>query len=264
MWVRLCPRSARAGKVPVTRQKAEEEWIEGARPVLEALRAGRRKLLEVWIPRQARSAAQRELLERVEACGLKRHEVELAREIRARARPLPESSLEDLLIALPAPRYLVALDGVTDVGNLGSIARSAETAGVQGLVLELRNSPPMSAAALRVSSGALEHLAVARTPNLGRALDLAIQEGMKVLAADLGGDPLSDLTAEEASGDLLWVFGSEDHGIRSGVLRRAQRRLAIPVRGRVESLGVAAAAAVMLHHTATLRMASRNPGDETR
>lgn len=174
--------------------------------------------------------------------------------VTARAEPYPEESFESLL-ASSTRHLLVALDGVTDVGNLGSIARSAEVAGATGLVLEHRRAPPIHAGALRASAGALEHLRVARTPHLGRALGLAAREGVSVLAADVGGIPFSEILDREAMlrGGLIWVLGSEDRGLRPGVLERARTRVAVPAAGRVESLGVAAVAAFLLLRTAEVR-----------
>jgi len=238
---------------------AGEVWIEGARPVLEALRAGRRELYEVWLPPVAGSPVQEELRSRASERGLVIHAVDRAGEVRARGRPLPQLGFEVLLQEAPSPRFLVALDGVTDVGNLGSIARSAETAGAHGLLLELRRSPPVSGAALKISSGALEHLPVARTPNLGRALDLARSEGCRILAADMSGDPLDQLTPAEVTQDVIWLLGSEDRGIRPTLRTRVDRWVRIPLRGRIDSLGVAAAAAVVLHHSGSLRALGELP-----
>jgi 23S rRNA (guanosine2251-2'-O)-methyltransferase len=234
----------------------DPQSIEGGRPVLEALRAGRRKVLEIWLPTTTRSAVQREIEARARALGIAIHAVERSGETRARAEPYPEESFEALLASLDSPRLLVALDGVTDVGNLGSIARSAETAGVRGIVLELRRSPPIGPGALRASSGALEHLRVARAPNLVRALELARQEGVRILAADSAGVPFADLSADQLGGDVLWVFGSEERGIRPSILARADVHVGIPLHGQVGSLGVAAAAAVLLHGTAARRVAA--------
>lgn len=236
----------------------DPQSIEGGRPVLEALRAGRRKVLEIWLPADARSAVQREIDERARALGIPIHSVERSAETRARVEPYPEESFEGLLASLESPRLLVALDGVTDVGNLGSIARSAETAGAAGLVLELRHSPSIGPGALRASSGALEHLRLARAPSLPRALDLARLEGLRILAADSTGDPLETLPSDQLEGDLLWIFGSEERGIRPSILARVDIRVGIPLRGRIASLGVAAAAAFLLHGTAA-RRAARGP-----
>ena len=233
----------------------DPQSIEGGRPVLEALRAGRRKVLEIWLPAAARSPVQREIEERARVAGIPVHAVERSADTRARAEAYPEEGFEALLASLGSPRLLVALDGVTDVGNLGSIARSAETAGVSGIVLELRNSPPIGPGALRASSGALEHLRVARTPSLPRALDLARQEGLRILAADSTGAPLADLAQDLLRDDVLWIFGSEERGIRPAILSRVDERVGITLHGRIASLGVAAAAAVLLHGTAARRTA---------
>ena len=144
--------------------------IEGVRPVIEAIRSGRRRVLAVWLPNELRTPAQRELGDLVRTHRIARHDAGPgAGGVRASAEPYPEEPYEDLLMGA-SPRLLVALDRVTDVGNLGSIARSAEVAGATGLVLEDRRSPPIGPGALRASAGALEHLRVGRAPNLGRAL----------------------------------------------------------------------------------------------
>ena len=226
------------------------ERIEGVRPVLEAIRAGRRRVLEVWLPERDRSPGASELRALVEEQGLP---VRVASDgVCARAEPYPETTFEDLLSAAP-PRFLVALDRVTDVGNLGAIARSAESAGVTGLVLEHRHAPPIRAGALRASAGALEYLKVGRTPNLRTGLELARGEGVSVLAAEAGGAPLAELDSSLLAGDLIWVFGSEDKGLRRGVREAANLVVGIGLHGQVRSLGVAAAAAFLLHRTAEIR-----------
>ena len=231
------------------RSGAGSEQIEGVRAAIEAIRAARRPVLEVWLPSEDRSPGLRALRELAESHGIPVRE---GREVRARAAPFPEESFEDLLTREPAS-FLVALDRVTDVGNLGAIARSAECAGVRGLVLEHRHAPPIGAGALRASAGALEHLRVGRTPNLRSALRLARQEGYTVAAGTPDGVPIPELPPGALCGNLIWVFGSEDRGLRSGVLEVSDLRVAIPLHGRVESLGVAAAAAVLLHRTAEER-----------
>jgi 23S rRNA (guanosine2251-2'-O)-methyltransferase len=131
-------------------------------------------------------------------------------------------------------------------------------AGATGLVLEHRHAPPIAAGALRASAGALEHLRVGRTPNLARALDLAVEEGFTVLVAEAGAPPLDRLSARVLCGDLVWVLGSEDRGTRAGVRRRASASVGIPLRGRTASLGVAAAAAYLLLRTSEVRQAGEH------
>ena len=226
--------------------------IEGVRAVIEAVRAGRRRVHEVHISRSQATPALRELESLLE-----QHRIPVRREaggagVVARADPFREEPFEALLEGRES-RFLVALDRVTDVGNLGSIARTAEGAGVSGLLLEERHAPSIGPAALRASAGALEFLRVGRAPNLRRALDLARAEGCAVLVADARGVPLRQVNPALLRGDLVWVFGSEDRGIRPGIRDRASQLVGIPIHGRVRALGVAAAAAYLLLGTAACR-----------
>jgi 23S rRNA (guanosine2251-2'-O)-methyltransferase len=232
--------------------------VEGARPVIEALRAGRRRIHEIRIPPGEGSPALRTLREVARRCGIPVVEAAPGSGVTALAEPYPEISFEELLSGA-GPRHFVALDGVTDVGNLGAIARSAEAAGFGGLVLEERRAPPLNAGALRSSAGALEHLSVARTPSLRKALALARDEGLAILAAEPGGTPLACVDPALLQAESILLLGSEDRGIRSGLRGLAQVRLGIPLRGRVESLGVAAAAAYLLLRLAEIRTADPDP-----
>ncbi len=229
---------------------ASGQEIEGVRPLLEAIRAGRRRVHEVSLPAEDSTPGLRELRRAVVEA---RIPIRISsRGVRGSADPYPEQDFEDLLTLEPAP-LLVALDRVTDVGNLGSIARSAESAGAAGLVLEQRRAPPIGAGALRASAGALEHLRVGRTPNLRKALEIARGAGFTILAADAAGVPLATLPPERLRGGLIWVLGSEDRGVRQSIREVADQLVGIPLHGRLESLGVAAAAAVMLLETARIR-----------
>ena len=231
--------------------ESRSQWIEGVRPVIEALRAGRRRLLEIELPERDRTPGQRELRELAAESGVPILPAP-NRVVRARAEPYLEESLEDLL-ASPGPRRWVALERVTDVGNLGSIARSAEAAGFSALILEYRRAPPIRSGALRASAGALEHLRVGRTPKLRRGLELARSEGVAILVAQAGEPPLDSVPPRLLRGDLIWVFGSEDRGISPTIRNLADRAVGLPMRGQVASLGVAAAAAILLHQTAALQ-----------
>ncbi len=229
--------------------------------MLEALRAGRRRIHRIVIAPGSGSPGLRALESAAREAG-----VEVSREqlgpLRAVAEAdrLPEESFEDLL-SRPAPRFLVGLDRVTDVGNLGSIARSAEVAGVRGLVLEHRHAPPLEPGALRASAGALEHLPVGRSPRLSSALDLASKEGLLVLGADPEGPPISEIDPERIrSGEIFVIFGSEDRGLRVSIRDRLDHRVGIPLAGRVASLGVAAAAAHILLRIAEIRRSERARG----
>jgi 23S rRNA (guanosine2251-2'-O)-methyltransferase len=161
--------------------------IEGVRPILEAIRAGRRRVHSVEVSEGDGSPGLRELRALAEQQGIP---MTAARggpsRAQALADPYPEVDFERLLEA-EGPRFLVALDRVTDVGNFGSIARTAEAAGAIGMILEHHHAPPIGPGALRASAGALEHLRVGRTPNLARALALAPKRGSRGRGSRDGG-----------------------------------------------------------------------------
>ncbi len=234
------------------REESKIASIEGVRPVIEAIRAGRRQVLEVAIPEGSGSPGLRELCALAQAKRIPVRPGASGSGVVARAEAFPEEPFEALL-ADGGPVFLVALDGVTDVGNLGSIARSAEAAGASGIVLEERRSPPIGPGACRASAGAIEHLRIGRTPRLARALELALAEGLAVLVAEADGEPMDRVDPALLRGGLIWVLGSEDRGTRPNIQALASLRVRIPLHGRVASLGVAAAAAHLLLWTAEVR-----------
>jgi len=233
------------------------ERLGGLHPVREALRARRRELRRLRVRAGAGHPGLAELRDLARRAGVEVEEVEgpeagslPAPGVLLDAGPLPALELETLLTrAAPdaGPRTLVALDGVEDPQNLGAIARVAEAAGVAGLVLTRRRAPPLSPAVSRASAGAIEWLPVARVTNLSRALDALRREGFWVLGADAEGeDSLYGLSEALAASDRVLVLGAEGQGLRSGVRRRVDAALRIPLGGHVASLNVSTAAAVLL------------------
>lgn len=261
----------RRGKRPqrgAPRRREVSELLTGLHPIGEALAARRRELRLLRVRSGAAHRAVALLVERARASRVPVRELD-GREgerlpppgIALEAGPLPELGLEELLVGLPAgvgPRTLVALDGVEDPQNLGAIARVAESAGVGGLVLTHRHAPPLSAAVSRASAGAIEWLPVARVPNLARALEVLQGEGFWCLGADASAaDSLYELPDRLANADRVVVLGAEERGIRPGVAGRVDQMIRIPLGGRVASLNVSTAAAVLLFE---LGRRSNRPG----
>ena len=238
------------------------ELIFGLHPVLEALRARRRRLVRILVQEDLKRAELQEIAERALTADIPVERVpgrKLAAMLPAGAKdqglvleagPLPTPSLEELQSIAVSPvgcRRLVALDGVEDPQNLGAIIRVAEAAGAQGLVLTSRRAPPLGAAVARASAGAVEHLPVARVGNLRRALQQLQRGGFWTIGADAaGGEDLFQTAGRIWQGDLVLVFGAEGRGLRRGVLELLDHRIRVPMAGRVDSLNVAAAAAVVL------------------
>jgi len=140
----------------------------------------------------------------------------------------------------PGHRFLLVLDGIQDPQNLGAILRVAEGAGA-GVVLPERGSAPLSEAVSRSSAGAVERVAIYRAGNLRRFLDGLKSHGFQVIGLDPEGE---DLYRLDLTGDLALVLGSEGKGMRRLVREGCDRLARLPMKGRVASLNVAAAAAV--------------------
>jgi 23S rRNA (guanosine2251-2'-O)-methyltransferase len=152
----------------------------------------------------------------------------------------------DILIAsvkdAPLP-VLLALDQVQDPGNLGAMARTAWALGAAGIIVPRHGGAYIGAGAMRSSAGALHHLPVARVTNMSQALDACADAGLSVLCADAEGEDLY-----KAAIDLpaVLVLGGEGKGVRHGVGKHCQKRLAVPLRRTFDSLNVAQAAAICL------------------
>jgi 23S rRNA (guanosine2251-2'-O)-methyltransferase len=148
--------------------------------------------------------------------------------------------------------FLLLLDEVEDPQNLGAILRSAEVAGVDGVVLPERRSAGLTEVVHEVSAGALEHLRVARVPNLVQAMERLKTLGVWMVGAEGGGD--GQYWEFDYTLPIGLVLGSEGKGLRPLVRRTCDRVLSIPVRGRVNSLNVGAAAAVFLFEVVRQRV----------
>jgi 23S rRNA (guanosine2251-2'-O)-methyltransferase len=176
------------------------------------------------------------------------------------AGPLPilggVQALTEALPPSPQGHLVVAFDGVEDPQNVGSLARVADAAGVSGLLLTERRSPPMSPALSRASSGAVEWQRVARVTNLSRGLQGLKEAGFWVLAADPAAEKtVFELPDLHLGGNLVLVLGAEGKGLRPGVLAQVDHRARLPMLGRVDSLNVATAGAVLLYEVVRRRLA---------
>ncbi len=228
--------------------------IYGRNPVREAFR-GRRQVERVWA---TKNAAREGWLSGGEAWlsgGAFTLEVASASEIErlcgsaahqgvcAEVGPFIYESADRLLSA--AAPLLIALDQVQDPQNLGSICRTAECAGASGVVLPERRSATVTPAVCKASAGAVEHLAIARVRNLVDFLKQAKGAGLWCYGADAGA-PRTYESVDYAGGAVL-VVGSEGRGLRPRVAAACDLLVSVPLRGRIESLSVAAAAAVLLY-----------------
>ncbi len=252
-----------------TRRPAEggRDLLHGLHVIEEALKARRRRLDHLWIRSGPARPELAGLVDLARSAGVPVEQTDLDQLLESRGKAdghainhqgalleagaLPEfgsvRALLDVAGGDPGTRCFVALDGVEDPQNVGAIARVADAAGATGLILTDRRSAPISPALSRASAGAIEWLRVARVPNLARALADLKQAGFWLVgAAPDARDSLYALPDRLLAGDLVVVLGAEGPGLRPSVARSLDHPVRIPMRGRVDSLNVATAGAVVL------------------
>lgn len=225
--------------------------LYGRNPVREALRGRRRHTVrEVW----ATSGAAREpwlqkaQVRVVDAAEIERRSGSEAHQgICAEVGGYPYVDAEDLL-AEESP-LVVALDQVQDPQNLGSICRTAECAGASGVVIPERRAVEVTPAVCKASAGAVEHIRVARVGNLADFLLRAREAGCWSYGASApeAGTAAVPYDRPDYRGGVVLVLGSEGRGLRPRVASVCDQLVSLPLRGRIESLGVAAAAAALLY-----------------
>jgi len=244
------------------------EVVSGVNPVLEILRAGKRRVYRIWVLKSGKEekfshvcklASERKvpIIYASRAEIFERSRIEKNQGIAAEVDEFQYSSLEDILTCAkrdPKGHFIVVLDGILDPQNLGSIIRTSCLIGAHGVVIPKDNSSSISPASTRASGGAVEHMMVARVVNIERTLRKFKEDGIWVIGCELGGD---DLYSFDLSGPLAIVFGSEGRGMRRLVRERCDKILSIPIspRGGVNSLNVSAAAAIFLGEVARRRLA---------
>jgi 23S rRNA (guanosine2251-2'-O)-methyltransferase len=221
--------------------------LYGRNPVREAIRAGRRPVVRVWATRGAaaepclRGVAVEETgaEEIARLCGSDAHQG-----LCAEAGDYPYVPAAELLAGQDP--LIVVLDEVQDPQNLGAICRSAECAGATGVVIPERRSADVTAAVAKASAGAVEHLALARVRNLADFLAEAKDAGCWCYGAAPAEGAISYLEPDYRGGVVL-VLGAEGKGLRPRVAGACDALVALPLRGRIGSLNVSAAAAALLY-----------------
>lgn len=233
----------------------KQETIHGFRPVVEALRSGRREVYEVLSSSEneeifrlasergvAVKEASRERLGELAQGGMHQGVV-------ARVGAYPYSGIDEILSA--SNPLVVVLDGVTDPQNLGAVLRVADGAGASGVVIPKDRAAGVTPAVVRASAGASEHVRVARVTNLRRAIEQMKEAGVWMYAAEGGGGTVySEL---DLAGPVGLVMGSEGKGVRRLVREGCDGEVSIPMLGEVGSLNVSVAAAVLLYEAGRQR-----------
>jgi 23S rRNA (guanosine2251-2'-O)-methyltransferase len=243
--------------------------IIGINPVLEALRSGRpvRRILIAEQRRRDRDVQSILRLARERGAEVRfTGRDALSREapgaqhqgIVAFAAAKQYATLEDIL-GIPAERgqapLFLVLDGVEDPRNLGAILRTADAAGVHGVIIPERRAAGLTETVAKTAAGALEHVPVVKVTNIASTLDALKKAGIWVAGAEAGSAQTywdADLALP-----LALVLGGEDRGVRRLVQERCDFLLSLPLHGQIGSLNVSVAAGILLYET--LRQRSRKP-----
>jgi 23S rRNA (guanosine2251-2'-O)-methyltransferase len=251
----------------VSATDAEDTPLFGRNPVLELLRAQSRRVEEIAVLSEGRGPALQELLGLAKRSGVKisyRTRDQLTaiagtphhQGVVARVAGAEYASLDDVL-AVPAqrgePAFFLALDQIQDPRNLGAILRSAEVMGAHGAVVPKHHAVGLTPAAAKSAMGAVEYLPVARETNIVQVLEILKKQGVWIVGSTVQGGRAPwevDLT-----GPICLVLGGEGPGVRPLVARTCDFLVSIPMRGKIESLNVGAAAAILCYEVGRQRIA---------
>lgn len=265
------PRASRPARAANNDRSLGGEQIEGRQAVRELLIASRRRVREILVNDDSeRNPVIGEILElarsqRVAVRSVSRDEIDdLARSeapqgVIAFAEPLEETLLDEVLASArdDDKLFIVAVDGVTDPGNLGAILRSCEGAGVDAVILPRHRAVHVTPSAAKAAAGAIEYLTMCVVPGLPTAIQQLRDNNVWVVGLDDSADKpvfgLGDLAREH----VCLVLGAEGPGLSRLVRERCDLLVSIPMRGALSSLNVSAAAALATYEV----VRARQPGE---
>lgn len=238
------------------RRKQPENIIYGIHPVLEALQAGS-EIEKIMLARDIKAVQVRDILHFAEKAEIPVQKVpneKLSSIVQANHQGIiafvsliEYQPLEDVLMSVyekGEQPLLLVLDRITDVRNMGAIARSAECAGVHAIIIPSRGSAQINADAIKTSAGALNLVPVHRSPNLKNTLRYLLDSGLNLIAVTEHGS--TDYTSSDLTGPVAFVMGSEEDGISPEYMKLCNDRVQIPLLGSIGSLNVSVAAGIIL------------------
>ncbi|MCU1322179.1 MAG: methyltransferase, TrmH family, group 3 [Acidobacteriaceae bacterium] len=246
------------------------EVLYGLHPVEEAIRSGSRRLDHVIVSRERKDERLEGVIQLCRSQGVrvsiepKEQLTRLAKTdahqgVLALVKEREFLTVEDLMRPKPDGeyRFFLALDGVEDPHNLGALIRTADGAGVDGVILPERRSAPVTGTVAKTSAGASEHVRIARVTNLVRSLEQLKQKNVWVLGLDERGSP--DYMDFDFKTDCVLVLGREGAGLHDLVKKTCDHLLRIPMAGMVSSLNVSVAGAVVMYEAMRQRRMPPEP-----
>ena len=235
-----------------------EDLIEGRNAVIEALRAGR-TIDKIYIAKSDVDQTLGHIASKARSAGVvvveaDRRKLDAMSQTHAHQGVIALCAVKeyctvaDILAIAQArgePPFVIVCDEISDPHNLGAIIRSAECAGAHGVIIPKRRSAGLTAVVDKTSAGAVEHVAIARVPNLSAAIGEPKKSGLWVYGAAAEG--ASPMWQTDLTGPVCLVIGSEGDGIGRLVRENCDFLVSIPLKGQISSLNASAAAAVLMY-----------------
>ncbi|MFN0200639.1 MAG: 23S rRNA (guanosine(2251)-2'-O)-methyltransferase RlmB [Bacteroidia bacterium] len=244
-------------KTPPRKPQTDFNLLYGVHPIEEAIQAGA-QLEKIWIQKDKQAETIHKLKELAEAAKIP-CQVVPAEKIQSLC---PTGNHQGVIAAMAAVAYydvatvlkkvmdkgemplFIILDGITDVRNFGAIARSAECMGAHAIIVPTQGSAPINADAIKTSAGALSYLPVCREHHLTDVAHIFQSEGIQLVACtEKASKPFYDISFAEPT---CLVFGSEEKGISSSLLKACKQKTTIPMKGKIGSLNVAVSVGMVL------------------
>ena len=246
-------------------ETAPDHILCGRNPIREALRSGR-EIEKLLVQKGELSGSAREIVQEARASKImvqevdRRHLDEITTNhqgLIAFASAYHYATIESILNTAEEKNespFLVILDSITDPHNLGAIIRTAECAGVHGIIIPQHRSVGLTPAAVKSSSGAVEHLKVAKVTNLNRTIDELKRRGIWIYAVTMDGEDYEN--ADYRDGTAL-VIGSEGEGISRLTMEKCDIAVSLPMKGSINSLNASVAAGIMMYKVLSCRKMKR-------
>lgn len=242
----------------------KNDFIFGIRAVIEAIEAGK-DIDKVFIKKDLNGELARELFAKIKEYGIVSQRVPIEKLNRitmknhqgvvAALSPVSYFPIDQIVPTLyedGVVPFILVLDGITDTRNFGAIARTAECAGVDAIIIPERNSVSVNADAVKTSAGALLHLPVCRVAKISETVKYLKENGYCVIGATEKGS--EDYTSPDYTLPIAIVMGAEDTGISAEVLKQCDHKVAIPLIGNIGSLNVSVAAGVIMYESVRQRL----------
>ena len=245
-------------------RKQENNFIFGIRAVIEAIDAGK-EIDKLFVKRGLTGELANELMELLKKMSISYNTVPVQKldnitrknhqGVVAFISPVKFYDIEEITTRLfeeGKNPFILILDGVTDVRNFGAICRTAECSGVNAILVPEKGSAQINADAVKTSAGALLNIPICRTKNLHNSVKSLKDRGLQVFAATEKAS--ENYYKNDYSNPLAIIMGAEDVGISNELIKISDNLIKIPILGKIESLNVSVAAAILMYEVVKQRM----------